>query len=248
MQTPKNIVVFGATSAIVHAVLKLYAQQKCNFYLIARNLDKLAVVTQDLTARGGSIMANEAYDFNDYDQLNASLTNANTILTSIDMVLVGHGELPEQQQLEIDSTELVTSINTNYTSVAVIALTAARLLAQQDSGTLAIISSVAGDRGRKSNYIYGSTKSGINILIEGLQGRFSGSRVNVVNIKPGMIDTPMTSSMEKGGIWTTPEKIAGKIVTGISKEKDCIYVPGVWRLIMLIIKILPARILQKLNI
>lgn len=247
MEQNKNIIVFGATSAIAHAVLKIYAKASCNLYLVARNPEKLAVVADDLSSRGASILMTESYDFDNYSKLINSLNAAKKQFSSIDIVFVAHGTLPEQKELEQDPLALTEFININYLSTAHICLTAVNLLEKQNNGTIAIISSVAGDRGRKSNYIYGASKSAVNTLIEGIQGRLCKSAIKITNIKPGMIDTPMTEAMSKGILWANPETIAPLIVQGIKKGKNTIYVPTFWRLIMLVIKLIPTKILQRLN-
>jgi decaprenylphospho-beta-D-erythro-pentofuranosid-2-ulose 2-reductase len=122
------------------------------------------------------------------------------------------------------------------------------LLAQQGQGTLAVLSSVAGDRGRKSNYVYGAAKAGVDALLQGLRGRFSDTDVNIVNIKPGMVVSPMTADMKHGMLWATPEAIAPKIHRAIASGRAIYYVPGYWRIIMIIIRALPTRLLARLPI
>ncbi len=248
MHSVKKILVFGATSAIAHEAMKLFASDNCEFYLVARDPTKLTIVADDLRARGGVIVGTESYDFCEHNQLTASMTNATDALKSIDLVFVAHGQLPDQRTMEQDAAALSQSININYTSNAVICMAAISQLEQQGHGKLAVISSVAGDRGRKSNYAYGATKSGLSTMLEGLSGRTANSNINIINIKPGMIDTPMTSSMSKGALWASPAAIAPAIYKAIQSSKSVVYVPGYWRFIMLIIKLMPAKILYKLPI
>jgi short-subunit dehydrogenase len=139
-------------------------------------------------------------------------------------------------------------IDDNFTSAAIIVQACAQQLSLQGRGTLAVLSSVAGDRGRKSNYVYGAAKAGIDTLLQGLQGRFSGSSVKIVNIKLGMVISPMTAEMKHGPIWATPDAIAPAIYQAIARGRRVCYVPGYWRMIMLIIRWLPTVVLAKLPI
>lgn len=248
MQTINNILVFGATSAICHEVLKLYATKGCKLFLTARNQQQLQAVADDLATRGATISGQDCFDYNDTSSISQTISEASESLGHIDLVLVAHGSLPDQREMELNIDYSVQSIHTNYVSSAAIALAAANYFEQQQVGTLAVISSVAGDRGRKSNYIYGASKGATNALLEGLQGRFANSNISIINIKPGMIDTPMTRSFKKGLLWSTPKAIAPSIYQAINKGTSCLYVPGYWRYIMWIIKLLPATILHRLPI
>jgi decaprenylphospho-beta-D-erythro-pentofuranosid-2-ulose 2-reductase len=244
----KNILVFGATSAICHELLKLYASTGANFFLLARNDAKLAAVSQDLVARGGKVAGQSCFDFSLLGKLEVAVVHAKAELGHVDLILVAHGTLPDPEKCEASMATVKTCMEDNFTSTAVIIQAAAGLFAIQGKGTLAVFSSVAGDRGRKSNYVYGAAKSGIDTLLQGLQGRFFGTDIRVVNIKPGMIDTPMTQGMETGALWSTPRAIAPTIHRAIAKGRRVCYVPGYWRLIMLVVRCLPTSILARLPI
>ena len=248
MKLEPRVLVFGATSAICHELLKLYALDKAHVFLVARNEAMLAAVADDLVARGASLEGTANYDFNDSWQHAATVARAHECLGAIDIAIVAHGSLPDQLECESSSAATKACMDDNFTSTAVIMQDCAQQLAGQRHGTLAVISSVAGDRGRKSNYIYGAAKAGIDTLLQGLQGRFSGSEIKVVNIKPGMIITPMTAHLQHGAIWATPAAIAPAIVLAIAKGRKVCYVPGYWRLIMFIIRHLPTAVLARLPI
>jgi short-subunit dehydrogenase len=244
----KRILVFGATSAICHEVLKLYAAQGASFFLVARNSDKVAAIADDLQARGASVVATRCYDFNDWHQHEDAVSQGAQSLGEIDIAIVAHGSLPEQAACESSSVALKACMDDNFTSAAIVAEACAQQLSRQGRGTLAVVSSVAGDRGRKSNYAYGAAKAGIDALLQGLQGRFAGSAVNIVNIKPGMIISPMTAHMQHGAIWATAADIAPAIQSAINSGRRVCYVPGYWRLIMFIIRTLPTAVLARLPI
>ena len=248
MKSGTCILVFGANSAICHEVLKIYALAGASFFLVGRNQEKLLAINADLVARGGTVVGTASYDFNDWQKHDSCVIQAFERLGSIDIAIVAHGSLPDQLECETSSAAVKACMNDNFASVAIIIKACAQQLALQGSGTLAVVSSVAGDRGRKSNYTYGAAKAGVDTLIQGLQGRFSGSRVKIINIKPGMIISPMTSEMQHSAIWSTPEKIAPAICRAIAKGRKVCYVPGYWRLIMLIIRWLPTGVLAKLPI
>ena len=139
-------------------------------------------------------------------------------------------------------------INLNYLSVVSVLTGFSQVMVQQAAGTIAVISSVAGDRGRKSNYVYGSAKSGLSIFLQGLRNSLADKGVNVLTIKPGFVDTPMTTEFKKGLLWVKPDKIARDIVKAINRKKDIIYTPWFWRWIMLIIKLIPEKIFKKMNL
>ena len=248
MNKSMRVVAYGAGSAICHEVLKLYAQEGATFFLVARNVEKLAAVADDLVARGGSIGGTASYDFREWQQHGAVTAEAGDALGVIDIAIVAHGTLPNQADCENSGEAVKACMDDNFTSVVIIAQALAQRLSSQGRGTLAVVSSVAGDRGRKSNYTYGAAKAGIDAFMQGLQGRFSGSAVKIVNIKPGMVVSPMTAHMQHGAIWATPAGIAPAIKKAIGRGSLVCYVPGYWRLIMLVIRSLPTAVLARLPI
>tara|TARA_R110002072_G_scaffold43340_16_gene121867 strand:+ start:19706 stop:20452 length:747 start_codon:yes stop_codon:yes gene_type:complete len=248
MNNEPGILVFGATSAICHELLKLYALEKSRLFLVARSEHRLTAIADDLVARGATVVGKSCYDFNDCARHEAAVNSGREQLGAIDIVLVAHGSLPDQAECEGSSLATKACMDDNFTSAAVIVQACAQQLAEQRRGTLAVISSVAGDRGRKSNYTYGAAKAGVDALLQGLQGRFSGSAVKIVNIKPGMVITPMTAHLPHGAIWATPSAIAPAMHRAITKGTRVCYVPGYWRLIMFIIRSLPTGILARLPI
>lgn len=244
----KNIVIFGATSAICHTVAQNLALQGCAFYLLARDAGKLTAVADDIRARGGNILGHQSYDFLDHAATEKLFENLLALPQRFDTVLIGHGNLSSQSDCEQDAKQLVNCLRSNLESTAVIMNHSANLLAAQNSGSLVVISSVAGDRGRKSNYYYGATKSALNAMLEGLRGRLREYGVNVINIKPGMVDTPMTAHLPRSPLLADKGKVAQAITVAIGRGKSTtIYTPWFWRYIMLVIKALPPAIMARLN-
>lgn len=246
-----NILVFGATSAICHSILKHFTldqNEKPTLFLAARSEQKLTAAAEDLSARGATIAGQALYDFCDYQQHATTMRAAVEAMGAIDLILVAHGTLPDQQRCEQELQAALAAIDENLSSTVSILIPAAQLLEEQGRGALAVISSVAADRGRKTNYVYAASKSAVDTLLEGFRGRFAGTDITVTTIKPGLIDSPMTSDFDKGALWASTETIAPAICKAISKGKSTVYVPGFWRLIMLIIRLLPGKILYRLSI
>ncbi|MBU2098660.1 MAG: SDR family NAD(P)-dependent oxidoreductase, partial [Gammaproteobacteria bacterium] len=166
-----------------------------------------------------------------------------------DLILIAHGALIEQSQCQNDIEACAQSLTVNAVSPALFAEAFATHLEQRNRGTLAIISSVAGDRGRRSNYVYGAAKGLLNRYAQGLQHRFAGTGVNIALIKPGPTATPMTAGLlQQGQRMASAEQVAAVITTGLNNKKSVIYAPGQWRLIMMIIRHLPAFVFNRLNI
>ena len=162
---------------------------------------------------------------------------------------MAHGTLPDQKECEEKVEKTVFEFGINALSTIALCLKAAKIFEEQKSGLLAVITSVAGDRGRQSNYIYGSAKGAVNIFLQGLRNRLTKYGVSVVTVKPGFVDTPMTAHLPKNLLFSKPEVIAKGIVKAINKNKSKeIYLPGYWRIIMLIIKYIPGKIFNKLSL
>jgi short-subunit dehydrogenase len=244
----RKTLIIGATSAIAQATAKLFAEAGDALYLVARNSDKLAVMADDLKARGANAVHSSNLDVLEFEQHKPTIDAAIEALQGLDLVLIAHGTLPDQKQCEqsYELTRKEFEINA-LSSISLLTHLANHFEAQRQ-GTIAVISSVAGDRGRQSNYIYGSAKGAVTLFLQGLRNRLYKSDVNVLTIKPGFVDTPMTAAFEKGILWEKPENIAAKIVQAINKQQDVAYLPWFWRYIMLIIKTIPEMIFKRLNL
>lgn len=244
-----NILMIGATSAIAKATARRYAEQgKTSFTLLARNEQALQDLAHDLLVRGAEAVNTRLADFAD-DSCVDVLEQALAAMNSVDIVLVAHGVLGEQTEFQQDVTALKAMLYTNSISTLSMLTLIANRLEQQQHGTLAFISSVAGDRGRASNYAYGASKAIVNTFLQGLRVRLSKVNVNVLTIKPGFVDTPMTAAFDKKGLlWAQPEDIAKGIEKAVAKRKGVVYLPWFWRIIMGIIVRIPDRIFNKLNL
>jgi hypothetical protein len=243
-----NILVFGATSAIVKHILREYAGQGNCFYLIARNREKLDLLERDLKARGaGDINV----DYLDCSNLPAVVEKCKDLFSNktmiFDLILVAHGLLPDQSQCESSVEKLEECISINITSSIVILSSAFGYLENVGQGKLVVISSVAGDRIRASNYIYGVSKKTVSSFLEGLHLRNTSNKIKIIDIKPGMTITPMTKDFNHGMLWSEPSTISKSIIKAIEEGKRVSYHPFYWRFIMLVIKLLPIVILKNLK-
>ncbi len=244
----KNVLIFGATSAIAQAVAKILAHRGSDLFLVARNEAKLAAIAQNLQVLGGPSPHCKSIDFSSTDQITNVIREAETTLGGLDVVLIAHGSLPDQQACEADPRQALEAMQANFLSTVAILTAAANELAKQQRGCIVVISSVAGDRGRQSNYVYGAAKGGLTVFVQGLRQRLAKSGVRVITVKPGFVDTPMTAHLPKNLLFAQPETIASGIIQAIEKNKDVVYLPFFWRFIMLVIRSIPERFFKKLKL
>ncbi len=252
MNTLNRVLILGATSAIAEQTARLLVAQGAHVYCVGRNPEKLQLMMDDLKVRAGSGQSidGQAADLNEMDRHESLIEAAQTALGNLDAVLIAHGTLPDQKACEKEAEQALKEIQINALSViSLLTLLANQFEARQQGGVLAVISSVAGDRGRQSNYVYGAAKGMVSLFMQGLRNRLSRSKISVVTIKPGFVDTPMTDGFEKSGpLWAKPEVIAKGIVLAMQKGKDEVYLPGFWWGIMLIIRHIPERLFKRLSL
>jgi short-subunit dehydrogenase len=243
----KNILIIGATSAIAEATARLWAGRGYRLYLVGRHECRLKNITADLQVRGAAKVDYAVLDVNDFELHDSVITAAASELGEIDIALVAHGSLGDQRESERDVSTALREFNVNAISVISLLTIIANRFEKQGHGTIAVISSVAGERGRPSNYVYGAAKSAVTTFTQGMRGRLHRSGVQVLTIKPGFVDSPMTAHLKKGALWSSPEKIAHYIERGIEKRCDVIYAPWFWIGIMAFIRIMPERVFKTLN-
>jgi decaprenylphospho-beta-D-erythro-pentofuranosid-2-ulose 2-reductase len=246
--TAKKILVLGATSGIAEATCRIWAAQGATLFLVARNPDKLAVVAADLKTRGATYVDTAVADLDDTSTHAALLTHAINSLGGMDVAYLAHGILGDQAAAEKDFEVAAQILHTNFVSVVSLLTWLANYCVQRHSGVLAVISSVAGDRGRKSNYLYGSSKAGLTAFLDGLRNRVDREGVTVLNIKPGPVKTAMTVGMKNSEKFADVDKVAQTIVSAVDAKKDVLYVPFQWAPIMFVIRHIPERVFKKLNL
>jgi short-subunit dehydrogenase len=244
----KKILVLGATSGIAQACVRLYAARGASLYLVGRNAQNLDAVTRDAATRGAARAEQEVLDLDDLGAHAGLVARAEAALGGLDGVLLAHGVLGDQAACERDFSAANAVLTTNLVGpLSLLTLLANRFEAQR-AGTLVVLSSVAGDRGRQSNYVYGTTKGALSVFLQGLRNRLSRSGVAVVTVKPGFVDTAMTAGVKKNALFATPEQVARGIVRAADRGADVVYLPGFWRLIMFIIRCVPERLFKRLKL
>ncbi len=243
---PRKILVLGATSGIAEATCRIWASQGASMFLVARNAEKLAAVAADLRARGASYIDTAVVDLDATEHHAALLAHAVDSLAGLDIAYLAYGILGDQQQSEQDFHAAAHIIHTNFMAPVSLLTWLANFCVPRRHGTIAVLSSVAGDRGRKSNYVYGSSKAGLSAFLAGLRNRVDREGVTVLTIKPGPVNTAMTAHMnvKKADVDT----VAQSIVKAIDKRQDNLYVPFQWQPIMFVVRNIPERIFKKLNL
>lgn len=247
----KNIVVFGATSAIAEAAARMWVSQGCSLFLVARNADKLGAVRDDLRTRAAPSQRIETAiaNLNEFGRHAALIEEADRTLGGIDVALIAHGSLPAQAECERSVEQTMSEITTNALSPVSLLALLANYFEQRGHGSIVAISSVAGDRGRKSNYVYGAAKGMVTVFLQGLRNRLADKGVAVVTVKPGFVDTPMTKNFEKGSpLWAQPETVARGIIRAVERRRDVAYLPWFWRFIMLGIRHIPERVFKRMSL
>jgi len=244
----QRILIIGATSAIAEAAARRFAARGARLYLLARNLERLRDLASDLAIRGAAAVDCAGLDVNAFDRHPAAIEDAARAMGGIDVALIAHGTLGDQAACEQSIDLTLLELSTNAISVISLLTLLANRFETQGGGSIAVISSVAGDRGRRSNYVYGAAKGAVTIFLQGLRNRLQRSGVHVLTIKPGFVDTPMTAALEKGPLWSSAERIAQGIERALEGKRDVVYLPAWWRLAMTAIKLIPERIFKKLSL
>jgi decaprenylphospho-beta-D-erythro-pentofuranosid-2-ulose 2-reductase len=247
----RGVLILGAASAIAEATARELASEGASLALVARDAARLEAMAADLRVRGAPSVAIRSLDLLETEPTDDLLQGMADEIGGFDTALIAHGVLGEQERAEQDSAAAAALIDVNFTSAALWALALARFLERTrgPNGVVAAIGSVAGDRGRSSNYVYGAAKAGLAVLMQGIAHRHAqrGGPKAVV-YKLGFVDTPMTAGMAKGGpLWASPQQVAKVIVKGLNGRSAIVYGPWFWRYVMLIIRLLPQGVIAKIN-
>lgn len=242
-----RILILGATSAIAHATARRYARRGARLVLAARDAAKLAANAADLRTLGAAEVVEVLFDALDVSRHDAVISDAWAALDGLDAALLAWGTLPDQEHVQADAEAAVEAFQVNATSVVSVLTRLANRFEAQGRGTICVISSVAGDRGRPSNYVYGAAKGAVSLFAGGLRARLAPA-VQVVTVKPGFVDTPMTAEVPKNPLFASPEQIAEQIEAAIGRGTDVVYAPGFWRPIMAGVRAVPERLFKRLNL
>ncbi len=245
----EQVLIVGATSAIAEAVARLYARDGAALYLTGRDEARLDLIARDLQVRGAAAVHTRVWHAGDAEGTTALLDDAMQRLTGLDVVLVAYGALPDQDACARTGADARAALETNLVSVVELLTPIANRMEDLGRGRLAVLSSVAGDRGRPSNYVYGAAKAGLSAFLQGLRARLHRAGVSVITIKPGFVDTPMTAKFErKGLLWATPSRAARGIHKAIAQRKSIAYVPWHWRPIMGCIRAVPEWLFKRMKL
>ena len=247
----ENVLILGATSGIAKALAAVLAARGCRLVLGGRNREEMDRIAADLRLRFSATVDVETFDALDYDHhaefFRACLERSGGC---IDGVIHCYGYLPDQKLAQEDFTAARQTIEVNFTSAVSLLNLAADYFERQQAGYIAAISSVAGDRGRQSNYVYGSTKAALSAYLSGLRNRLFHAGVHVLTIKPGFVDTPMIagSASAKSPLVASPQRVARDIDRAIRRRKNTVYTPWFWRIVMGIIRAIPECIFKRMRL
>ncbi|NQW30030.1 MAG: SDR family NAD(P)-dependent oxidoreductase [Ignavibacteria bacterium] len=243
---PQRVFIIGATSAIAKGVALLYAARNSRLFLVGRNQAQLTEISAELLKAGAASVAVFVADLRDKSSHDEIVRIGVEKLGGLDVAMIAHGKMADQDELSANPDLLIDSFITNGLSVLSLSQRLAIVMKANKSGVLALFSSVAGERGRKSNYVYGASKAAITAYSSGLRAELKPSGVHVLTIKPGVVDTPMTAS-KKAPFKAKVEKVSIDIIRAIDAKKNILYTPWYWRWIMLVVKMIPEKIFMKTN-
>jgi decaprenylphospho-beta-D-erythro-pentofuranosid-2-ulose 2-reductase len=242
----KRVFIAGATSAVAQEFARLAAARGCRLILAARNTRHLESIAADIRARGAEVHTIAA-DLAATDAGTALVDEAWNKWGGLDVALIAYGLYAERDDAETTAT-LVSLLETNFVSAAHLALRITQKFAAAHSGSLAAITSVAGDRGRRRNYVYGASKGALSVFLQGLDHKFAASGVTITDIKLGMVASPMTEHLPRSPLMCSPLAAASGIVSAIEKQRARAYIPGFWRPIMTIVRNLPRIVMNRLDL
>lgn len=238
------ILVAGGTSAIAEAACKVLAARGATLILAGRDAARLSATA----ARLGAGVHLLTFDAGDPAAMAALIGEAAALAGGLDAVLIAHGSLSDQSRAQADPVYLAEEIAINLTSALALAEAAAARFETTGRGTIAVIGSVAGDRGKKRNYAYGACKAALDVAVAGMRHRFRRTDIRAVIIKPGPVDTPMTATHRKSALFSSPESVGRIVADAVGSGQGVVYAPGWWRWIMLVLRLLPEPVFTRLDI
>ncbi|HET7469565.1 MAG TPA: SDR family oxidoreductase [Gemmatimonadales bacterium] len=245
---PPRVLIVGATSAIATETARVYAAYGARLFLTGRDAARLDGVAADLRVRGARAVETAVLDVTDRRRGAEVIEAAWTAFGGLDLALLAHGVLPDQARCQSSAEDALAAIDVNFTSAIALLTPLANRFETARAGCIAVISSVAGDRGRQSNYVYGCAKGGLDRFLEGLRNRLFRSGVAVVTLKPGFVDTPMTAGMRQGPLFASARRAGRAVYRAIERRRDVAYIPWFWRPIMAIIRALPEPVFKRLRL
>ncbi|HET9727235.1 MAG TPA: SDR family oxidoreductase [Gemmatimonadales bacterium] len=245
---PPRVLIVGATSAIATETARAYAASGARLFLTGRDGARLDGVAADLRVRGAGAVETAVLDVTDRRRGPEVLESAWAAFGGLDVALLAHGVLPDQARCQASADETLAAIDVNFTSTVALLTPLANRFEASRAGCIAVITSVAGDRGRQSNYVYGAAKGGLDRFLEGLRNRLFRSGVSVVTLKPGFVDTPMTAGVRQGPLFASARRAGRAVHRAIERRRDVVYIPWFWRPIMAIVRALPEPVFKRLRL
>lgn len=247
-QTKQRILIVGATSGMAEAAARVWAGRGDRLYLLARDPQRLKALAADLGLRGAEVAGSAPFEAADLASHAALVDAAVAALGGLDVALLAQGVLGDPAAARASGGVALKELTVNGLSMVSVGTPLANVLQAQGRGCLAFISSVAGDRGRQSNYVYGSAKALVNAFASGLRNRLAPQGVQVLTLKPGFVATAMTAHLKQGPFFASAANAGRLIVAAIDAKKDVAYIPGFWRLIMAVIKAIPEPLFKRMKL
>jgi short-subunit dehydrogenase len=245
----RKVIILGATSGIAVEVQRQLAHRACELLLVARSPKRLAALRGDLLIRGAAQALTYSADLSSIAQHDGIFEFACRLFPNFDTVLLTYGSMHSQKDSETSIQVLLEELQVDFVSAAAILTLFVAELERRRTGCIAAISSVAGDRGRRSNYVYGSAKGGLSLFLQGLRSRLYPAGVRVITIKPGPVQTPMTDHLPNAAHRADPQKVARDIVRCLERRSpDVLYTPRIWRHVMAAVQLIPETVFKRLSL
>ncbi|MEO8348340.1 MAG: SDR family oxidoreductase [Acidobacteriota bacterium] len=243
------MVVLGATSAIARSIAEQLGMRGFELILAGRDVEEIETLALDLELRCSVKVTARSFDALAFETHRGFFDDCRAASDdTLFGVVLCFGYLGDQAKAQEEFGEARQILDTNFLAAVSALNVAAKILEEKGEGFLCALSSVAGDRGRRSNYFYGAAKAGLTAYLQGLRNRLSASGVRVITIKPGFVDTRMTFGRPAMFLVASPEAAARRIVAAIERGKDVSYVPGFWRPVMIAIRAIPEKIFKRMNL
>jgi decaprenylphospho-beta-D-erythro-pentofuranosid-2-ulose 2-reductase len=244
----KTLLILGATSAIARGTAEAFAKRGYSLFLVSRDTEELERLSHDLNTRFQVKVNFEPFDADNYLEAEECVNNIIHQADNLEGVLIAIGDLGEHEQSIQNITKMNNIFIRNFTAPCALLTAFAKYFEAKKSGFIIVITSVAGDRGRQSNYVYGAAKGGLNIFLEGLRNRLFHHNVHVMTVKPGFVDTSMSFGLPNLFLVAKPNEIGEGIAKAWGKKKNVVYLPWFWKYLMIIISSIPESIFKRLKL
>jgi short-subunit dehydrogenase len=242
-----RVAVLGATKGMGREVARRLAERGDSLALLGRDGESLSATARDLQIRGARVAEAIPCDLADAGSHGRALDAAAAALGRVDAVVVTAGLFGTQEQLEADPDLLARVLDVDFTKTILFCEQARTRLLAQGGGQLVVFSSVAGDRGRKTVGLYGATKAGLSHYLDALDHRYRSQGLVTVCVKPGFVRTSMTAGLKEPPFAADPDEVAGVVVRAMDRGTPQVYAPGIWRLVMLVIRHLPRLVMRRVG-